>query len=233
MLLKKNGEHRHGLYVMIRQLTLGFCFLTTITFGQSQYAKDSLINRICTTIDSVPGMPDSSRVALGYEKHLYPFLEKYPEEKRKEIGMGIYLRMQMTCKTFAEIILKLAPPNSEWEQIIEKPKRFPDRKTCRDFIKNREYSYIESTGDTVRLSVRADYWTDSFKDGTYSKLKIRWLTDCEFEIEFIESNNFIRKNLSKPGDRYKYYVIERGQNYYYLAVDQPETNKLIRFKVFY
>jgi len=213
-------------------LTFGFCLLTTLALGQSQQTTDSLIHQMCKTINESKHLSDTGRIFLSYRTHLYPFLSKYQNDKQEEVGTRVHLRMQMICGAYMEIILRLEPPNREWEQIIERPTQFPDKKTCRDLTKYSNYSYIEATGDTVQLAITNNYWTDRFKDGTYSKLKMHWLSDCDFEIEFIESNNSIRKNLSKPGDRYKYYVLEKGNGYYYLAVDQPGTDKLIGFKVF-
>ncbi len=206
--------------------------MTFVSYAQTQATKDSLINEICKMISKESTQTDSAKINEAYEKHLYPFLAKYPQDKWDEIAESIHFRMQMTCGAFTDMLLRVEPPNQEWEWLIEKPKSFPDKKTCRDINKNSEYIYMESTGDTVRLSIKNGYWIDTFKDKTYSKLKIHWLTDCEFEIEFIESNNRIRKNLSKKGDRYKYYVIDKGTNYYYLAVDLPDTDKILGFKIY-
>ena len=214
-------------------LLITLCLLTYDLLGQNQVTKDSLANEICKTINENPTETDSVRVYSAYEKHLYPFLEKFPEDKQDEIAESIYYRLQALCGTFQEILMRESTPNEEWEQLIDRPKTFPNKKTCRDIIKSRDYYYIESTGDTVKLNINKVYWTDMFQDGTYSKLKIYWLTDCEFEIEFIESNNTIRKNLSKKGDRYKYYVIDKGHNYFYLAVEMPQIDKLLGFKIYY
>jgi hypothetical protein len=217
---------------MIKNLTFGFFLLTTIAFGQAQQTIDSLIHQMCNTVNVSGNLPDTSRIFLTYREHLYPFLSQFQNDQQEEIETRIHLRMQMICGTYTDILMRLYPPNPEWEQIIEHPTQLPDKRVCQDLTKQNGYSYIEPTGDTVRLVLTNDYWIDNFRDGTYSKLRMHWLSDCEFEIEFIESNNFIRSSLSKVGDRYKYYVIEKGRDYYYLAVDQPGTNKLIRFKVF-
>ena len=178
-----------------------------ILHGQSQEAKDSLISLMCKKITESTALNDTTRIINAYREHLYPFLDKFTDEKRNEIGKSIYLRMQMTCGSFKEILLRLEPPNKEFEKIIEKPTTFPDKKTCRDFISNRKYFYRDSPGDTVQLVIKDGHWIDKFKDGTYSKLKIHWMTDCEFELEFVASDNPVRSSFSKKGDRYKYYVI--------------------------
>lgn len=74
--------------------------------------------------------------------------------------------------------------------------------------------YPDFNGDTVNLIIDKGLWTDNFKDGTYSKLRFKWINDCEFEIEFIESNNPVQSQFSKKGDKYLYQIIEKKDNYY-------------------
>jgi hypothetical protein len=218
----------------MKKLIIGVLAITPLLCcGQTQEAKDSLISVMCKTITDNTSQNDSIRIFAAYRKHLYPFLERFAEDKRKEIGTSIYFRMQMTCGSFKEILMKAEPPNEEFEKIIERPTKFPGKKTCRDFIAYKSYLYRESTGDTVQLTIKNNFWIEKFKDGTYSKLKFYCLTDCEFELEFIESNNKIRSGLSKKGDKYKYYITSKGSDHFDLAVDIKETNKLLGFKIYH
>ena len=47
-------------------------------------------------------------------------------------------------------------------------------------------------------------WKETFEDGTISLLSFHKTSNCEFELEFIESNNELRKNFSVTGDKYQY-----------------------------
>jgi hypothetical protein len=42
---------------------------------------------------------------------------------------------------------------------------------------------------------------------TFSLLNVSWKSDCEFELEFVKSNDAFKKELSAPGEVYKYEVI--------------------------
>ncbi len=219
--------------IMQIKLTFILLLMTMTVYGQSQEKKDSLINEICKVITEKQGEPDSVRIFTAYEKHLYPFLEKYPEDQRQEIGNGIYFRMQRNCKEFKEILIRLDPPNGDWETIEEKPKTKLTKKLCKQFLDHKNYKYLETTGDTVKLQIEHGFWIDKFKDGTYSKLKLKWVNDCEFDIEFIESNNEIRKHFSKPGDKYRYQVVDKKNNYYDMSVEIAATGQQVIFKIYY
>ena len=219
---------------MIKKIIITLLTVTPLLcYAQTQESKDSLIQVMCKSITDNTSPNDSIRIFSAYGKHLRPYLERFPKEQRKEISTSIYFRMQMTCRSFKEILLKAEPPKEEFEKIIPRPNKFPDKKTCRDFIAYEKRFYRESTGDTVQLTIKDDFWIEKFDDGTYSKLKFYWLTDCEFELEFIESNNKIRSGLSTKGDKYKYYIISKVENHFELAFDMKVTDKFLGFKVYH
>jgi hypothetical protein len=184
--------------------------------AQSEHQKDSLIQEMCKTLVAHEHLSDSDRVMLTYEKHLFPFMLKYPEDKHEEIGTHIYFRLQRSCQVFQDILYRVEGYNGDLF-LYERPVSNLNRKSCRNFTKNRTYQYIESTGDTVLLKLTDKYWVDHFKDGTFSRLSLKWIADCEFEITFIESNNLIRKNFSIPGDRYRYIVLAEQPGFYEIS----------------
>ena len=53
-----------------------------------------------------------------------------------------------------------------------------------------------------------------------------------FELEFIESNNVNRKSFSKKGEKYLYQVLSKENNYYWIMVEIPGQNRLVKFKLF-
>jgi len=70
-------------------------------------------------------------------------------------------------------------------------------------------------------------------DGTYSKLRFEWVSACEFEIEFLESNNRIRKNFSKPGDKYRYQIVDSKDGYYDMSVEIVGADMHSLFRMYY
>ena len=167
------------------------------------------------------------------KKHIIPVLNNIETSQQTAAVENISFRLQRICKEYKSILERLVPNKGDWETINEKPISKLNKEVCLDIFKTEQYYYLEASGDTIRLSIKNGFWQDHFKDGTYSKLKFHWISDCEFEIEFVESNNRIRKNLSKPGDKYRYQFLEKGRSYYKLSVEVVGANQFSTFKLYY
>lgn len=209
-------------------------FLATVLItasGQSPQQRDSLVQVICNTIIASEGKPDSARIMAAYEAHLFPFVTRYSEERFEEISMSIYYRLQRNCPPFKEILDRTSP-SSDWEKVDSGTVSQLKRRHCRKFFKQEKFSYLEANGDTVHVDISNGYWTDRFRDGTFSRLSVTELGPCEFEITFIESDNESRRNFSAPGDTYRYTIIDNKGAYYEMVVTIPETNQHVRFRLY-
>jgi hypothetical protein len=207
--------------------------ISLISYGQSDIQKDSLINEICKSIIENVEQSDSIKITMAYNRHLFPYLSKYAKEEQEIIWENLFFRLQRNCKEFKEIVDKVSEQKGDWKSIDKKPVTISSKKTCKDFLRHKKYKYLETSGDTVNLSIKNGFWIDRFEDGTYSKLKFNWISDCEFDIEFIESDNQSRKNFSKPGDKYRYQIIDKKQTYYDMSVEILGTNRYMTFKIYY
>jgi hypothetical protein len=49
--------------------------------------------------------------------------------------------------------------------------------------------------------------------------RFKWVDDCKFDIEFIESNNITRKNYSKQGEKYRYEILGETAHYYLMLFE--------------
>lgn len=209
--------------LMKKRLTLILLTISSLTFAQTEKQTDSLISVMCEFLQTNTST-DSISLILVYGKHLFPFVERFDENEREKITEKIYYRFQRNCRDFSDLLDRLSPPNGYWEKVVDKPKSRLTKKQCQDFLKHRRFMYPDFNGDTVNLIIDKGLWTDNFKDGTYSKLRFKWINDCEFEIEFIESNNPVQSQFSKKGDKYLYQIIEKKDNYYLMSVQVPETD---------
>ena len=201
---------------------------------QEEKITDQLLQQICNSIDSNKSDNDSIKVFQAFEKHLLPVMKDMDQAEAREAWEKTLIRLQRVCISFKKILDKMDPnTRSDWREVDSKPLPSVDKSVCRDFSKLKNFTYLERSGDTVHLTIDNGFWTDHFKDGTYSKLKVRWKTDCELEIEFIESNNVIRKNFSKPGDKYSYQVLSKGDGFYLMSAEIVGQNRFLTFKLYY
>lgn len=201
--------------------------------AQDQKKKDSIVDVICKTIAENSTDHDTTRVNIAFEKHLYTFLAAYNETEREEVFTNIYYRLQRNCLEFKKILQKIIPNQGDWEMLTQKPVSKVTPQDCKEFKQRRYYYYLEADGNKTKVEIHEGLWIDTFTDNTYSKLKFKWLNECEFEIEFIESNNESRKNMSKKGDAYRYSIIERTEKYYDMVLEVVGTGQLSRFKMYY
>lgn len=218
---------------MNKLFSLLLLFTSSVSFGQTIAQKDSVILEMCNTLKSNKHLSDTARFENMITTHLQPFLFKYPEDTQEDIWKNIYYRLQRTCREFRGILDRLSPPKGDWQELDEKPSSQLKKQACRNFLKTSGYYYLEGDGDKVAIEIKDGYWTDRFKDGTYSKLRFKWLNHCEFELEFVESNNEGRMNLSNPGDKYRYQLLDKKEGYYDVSSEIPNTSNFMKFKLYF
>lgn len=222
---------------MIRLISLLLLlFVASLTHAQTQQQKDSIIQEMCKTITAVTDRSDSMRIVTAFNRHLFPFLMKLPEDQRAEAFRAINLRAQRTCEAYTLITDRLAakmPKRGDWQMLSEKPNTKLVKKVCREIPDHKNYHYIDYTGDTVKIEIKKGIYQETFIDGTFSKLSFNWVSDCEFELTFIESNQAIRKNISKPGDKYHYEVLEKHDGYYLVLVTVDDMKRYTTFRLYY
>jgi hypothetical protein len=216
---------------MSRKLAIILLAISSATFGQTEEQTDSLISVMCKSLQNNKRLTDSTRMILVYGQHLFPFVERYIESDREKITEKIFYRFQRNCGDFADLLNRLNPAGDDWdywEKTETKPRSKLIKSSCKDFV-NHQYMYADQKRDTVHMVIEKGYWIDHYRDGTYSKLKFRWIDDCEFEIEFIESTNPVQNQFSKKGDRYRYLVIDKKEKYYLVSV--ASWNRWISFNL--
>jgi hypothetical protein len=214
----------HGNFIKSDGLKIAvFIFLMTMSlmmFAQTQAQKDSVINEVCKTLNTTPDLKDSLRIVNAFAAHVHKFADRFSESTRPELLEGIFLRAQRLCPQLRILLANVSPPQGDWKRVAEKPVGKATKNDCRAFLKHQQYSYKESDGiSSVSIGIQKETWTETFSDGTYSKLKLRWVGDCEFDLEFLESNNAIRQNMSKAGDKYHYRILEKKEGYYSLSYE--------------
>lgn len=208
-------------------------FIQTKAFSQSQQIIDSLANEICTAITEKKSLDDSTRIASSMYGHLEGYIENVPENKRNDFFNSVFIRLQVKCEAFITILHRNIPKNENWVNVDKMPDSKLSKEECLEFFKIQNFKYVETSGDTTTLAIKNGYWNDTMKDGTYSKLKLKKTSDSDFEITFISSNNEIKKNLSRPGEKYYYRLIEKAKGYYVVCVGLPAVNKYYLFNIYY
>lgn len=176
----------------------------------SEVDIESAASEICDCLGS-PESLDSAKFNNCYDN----ILEKetawiFDDEKLNKINAQIIKSLGRNCKAAAMGDTGLSE-NSDIKVIEEDREPALSVDECRKFTLQEGLFYVEAYGDTTNLSLKNDTYIETFPDGSYSKLKFRWTDGCNFEIEFVESNHYIKKNMSEPGEVYQYTVIDHDK----------------------
>jgi len=148
------------MYVVSNETLMRLCItfflvmIRVIALGQTDAQKDSIINVMCEFLKRNSEINDSSRIMLTYNTHFYPFLNKFKEQERQEIGTNVYYRFQKNCVEFKELLDMLEPLKNDEIVVVVKPKPKLQKDVCKQFNQQKHLYYLESTGDTVKLEIK-------------------------------------------------------------------------------
>jgi hypothetical protein len=206
-------------YIILLALMLSFSVR-----AQTDSQIDALTTEMCKTLAEAKGA-DSVRVFYTLQQHLPEFLDKYEivtEEAYNAVYEKIFFRFQKNCRVFIDMLAKSYEPQGDWQRHDVKPKGKLAKKACREISSVKNFYYLDNDGSHVTVTIDKGQWTEVFADGSYSKLNFKWTGDCEFEIEFIESDNYGRKNYSSKGDTYKYGIFDSNENGYRIWTEDAD-----------
>lgn len=206
--------------------------LPVFCFSQTHISEDELINNMCNEFTNSTNFSDSARVENIKNKFLVPYLKKYETAKVDSVAISIYFRLQRNCESFSRFLDKI-DPQENWEEVREMPISKLSNVEKDEFLKKSNFFYLEGNGDKTEVRINKGFWIERFVDGTFSKNKMVWKNESDFELEFIESNNEGRKGFSRKGDKYFYRIIDTKDNFYRIAAEISNQNRVLVFKLYF
>lgn len=210
----------------MKKLLLGLLFVILILSSCKNLTEEEIAENICNCLNENADMIDSLKLDKCFDQH-YHDLSKLSEEEYFEKGNKIEAYLSKSCKEYLESIDFLI--EGDW-QVIENIKYLQDS----NYLGFKDYKglyYIESNSDTTRVSIQDGIWIEKFDSTLFSTLKIIYTDSTSFYLEFIKSNHPFKKNLSKPGDRYRYYILGKEKYFYKMAV--VVQDKIYGFKLYF
>jgi hypothetical protein len=196
----------------MKNLLFGLAALLSLhAYSQTDAQIDSLCRVMCNTMMASTAPTLQEKVDELWPKHMEAFFSKYPVRTDAEATAmedKLFTRLQKNCTWFTKMLQAEdgTDEHGEWQLMSEPPKSTVKKKECRTLTDNTQFFYYEGDGKLVDLTIKNGLYEETFEDGTYSRLTFKWVSDCEFELTFIESNHSIRKNLSKKDDVYHYSI---------------------------
>ena len=196
---------------------------------------DSVASEFCDFVTNSQLKSDQKKIEVLNESMILPYLRKLKDADTELVFNQIFFRMQRNCLEFELLLERLDPATSteKLERFHEKPQSKISDAELEAFKKTEKFYYTEHDGTKTKVAVKNGFWTDRFKNKTFSKLHFRWIGKAEFELEFIESDNLTRKNMSIPGDKYNYQVLSKEDKFYWMSLNVPGQPIYTKFKLYF
>ena len=224
---------------MNRKLLIFFLGILFPLFSFSQDMSEKLSKKICKCLENekitnVDNMDQCFEIVLVdnlkdiYKTYKIKSLDDFDFEK---LGLDIGIKLMKDC-------------NYAIENMTEEENKFdenfiPEKDLDCKKLKSGEFYYLtknltSKTTDTTFVTIKDKMFMERMDNGhSYSMLDIEWISECEFNLIFKDSNDIIKNAMSKPGDVYNYEIVSSTPNSFILKLywrEQEYKIELFKFK---
>ncbi|MFV0183524.1 hypothetical protein OBK25_02210 [Empedobacter falsenii] len=197
-------------------LTYILFIICSISFSQNiDDKRDLLINDLCNILTKNKNLNDLERINLvNQDISLVEYFKDFSKDEIQSEEEAIFYRFQKNCKAYTDIIRKFSEKNNEnWITLENLPKSTINDKEYKLIKSASELYYFDYEGNKTIVKIENNNWIEYFIDESFSKLKLHWKNNYDFNLEFLESNNLIKKSLSRKGEIYQYRILSKEYNY--------------------
>ena len=216
-------------------LTYILFIICSISFSQNiDDKRDLLINDLCNILTKNKNLNDLERINLvNQDISLVEYFKDFSKDEIQSEEDAIFYRFQKNCKAYTDIIRKFSEKNNEnWITLENLPKSTINDKEYKLIKSASELYYFDYEGNKTIVKIENNNWIEYFIDESFSKLKLHWKNNYDFNLEFLESNNFKTKSLSRKGEIYQYRILSKEYNYYWIAYYTKDLSTIVKFKLY-
>ena len=209
--------------------------ISTIIFCQNiDEKRDLLIQNLCNILSKNKNLDDLARINLvNQDANLIKYFKDLPKDKIEAEEEALFYRFQKNCKEYAGLIKNYSEKNTEnWISINYLPQSTINESDFKLIKKSSEFYYFDYEGNKTIVKIENNNWIEYFIDESFSKLKLHWLNNNDFNLEFIESNNSMKKSFSRKGEIYQYRILSKENDYYWVVYYNNDLNNIVKFKFY-
>ena len=209
--------------------------ISTIIFCQNiDEKRDLLIQNLCNILSKNKNLDDLGRINLvNQDANLIKYFKDLPKDKIEAEEEALFYRFQKNCKEYADLIKNYSEKNTEnWVSINYLPQSTINESDFKLIKKSSEFYYFDYEGNKTIVKIENNNWIEYFIDESFSKLKLHWLNNNDFNLEFIESNNSMKKSFSRKGEIYQYRILSKENDYYWVVYYNNDLSNIVKFKFY-
>ncbi len=209
--------------------------ISTIIFCQNiDEKRDLLIQNLCNILSKNKNLDDLARINLvNQDANLIKYFKDLPKDKIEAEEEALFYRFQKNCKEYADLIKNYSEKNTEnWVSINYLPQSTINESDFKLIKKSSEFYYFDYEGNKTIVKIENNNWIEYFIDESFSKLKLHWLNNNDFNLEFIESNNSMKKSFSRKGEIYQYRILSKENDYYWVVYYNNDLSNIVKFKFY-
>ena len=205
-------------------------------FSIGQDVPKKIAKQICKCLEKeeVTSLEDIDpcfeKVLVKNFENLYKFydVETIDEINFDKLGAEIAVLLSKECDYF---IPYLTDPINKFEEDF-----VPEKNLVCTELHAGDYYYLtpnpfSKQRDTTFVTIRDNMYLERMEAGrTYSLLDINWLSDCQFELVFNNSNDLVKNALSKKGDSYNYEMVSSTSSSF--IIKMTFNDQIYKFELF-
>lgn len=211
-------------------------FTQKINIAQTETDILKLCDDMCKQMNSSQESHPETIVSTVFEVNVMAFIIQHEITVVDHLLDKIHFNLYKNCSFYQDFIISVAPESEkkgDWNILNEIPTSSVTKKESRQLLRVKTIYYLESTGQKTYVKIKRGKWVETFHDGTQSHLKMKWIDENTFELEFIESNNRSRKGMSFKGDLYRYRLIECNSDHFiFVTLPRNDTARILQSKFY-
>ena len=124
---------------------------------------------------------------VNQDINLVEYFKDFSKDEIQSEEEAIFYRFQKNCKAYTDIIRKFSEKNNEnWITLENLPKSTINDKEYKLIKSASELYYFDYEGNKTIVKIENNNWIEYFIDESFSKLKLHWKNNYDFNLEFLE-----------------------------------------------
>lgn len=192
----------------------------------------TLTHNVCSRMAELQEKQHVEIYQIISNEYLVPYFEILGEEKSKDFIVLFSENLLENCEIYKNMMADLYAGDSGEKLLSEMPEQKITKKQCEEMKNIEEFYYLGMNDQKISVVFTRKLWQDFFPDQTSTVNEVEWLENCSFVLTFKHTDNPVRIQYFKPGEKFYYTVIEKKEKAYDIVQFEPHTESYGLFTIY-